>query len=734
MNSSSPLRVLVVLAAAVCLAGSAWASLRVPVPGAGPAPEVGEHPDLAQSLGLYAPPVGEPVSPGLLARAARDPGARAVVWVFLTDKGMGTRASYGAALVRARRDLTPRAARRRRALGPDLGLDFRDLPVDPRYVRALADAGYRVRRESRWLNAVSLEAPAGDVPSLARFAFVRRVIPVRGERKVPLPVPAPSAGGVAPLANAPAPGDSLERWFYGPAYEQLDQIQILDLHRRGYTGAGVLVEMIDTGFLKTHPAMTGAHVVAEYDFINQDGDTQNQAGDTDAQQYHGTGTWSEVGGYAPGALIGGAFGADFLLAKTEDVTREVRSEEDNYVAALEWGDSLGVDVTSASLGYWTFDDSTGYTKADMDGNTGVITVAVDIAVGKGICCVNAAGNAGPADTTVGTPADADSVISVGAVDSLGVVQSFSSRGPTADGRIKPEVCARGRSTRWAQAWTGTYGSANGTSLATPLVASLAALLKEAHPGWTGYDVRQALIATATRSATPDNAYGYGIARGTAALDYAGVAPAELSPPRATLPFALCSPAGGDTVGTDRPLLVWSRSAPAPGDTVSYTVYLAADSTFSGASVYAAGSDTSFAAPDPLTPGGGYVWRVEAVSEAGYLRRSMNTGAFTVSPAVTAVPGPGGGVRAFAFAPAFPNPTRGPAAFTVRLPERTTGTLSVVGVDGRLVRRFAVAGTGADAVIRWDGRDAEGRALPAGIYFARLRAPGFSQGRKIVRLP
>ncbi|GAF80334.1 unnamed protein product, partial [marine sediment metagenome] len=206
-------------------------------------------------------------------------------------------------------------------------------------------------------------------------------------------------------------------------------------------------------------------------------------------------------------LIGPAFKADFLLAKTEMLIEEIDLEEDNYVRALEWGEALGADIASSSLGYTDW-----YTWQDMDGNTAVTTKAVDIAASLGMLCVTAVGNENGAYkwNHIIAPADADSVISVGAVDDTSGIASFSSRGPSYDGRIKPEVCALGVSTACASGNGVSYTHLDGTSLSTPLVAGAAAVLLSANPSWTPMMVREALMKTASQSNTPDNDYGYGI--------------------------------------------------------------------------------------------------------------------------------------------------------------------------------------------------------------------------------
>ncbi|HIN19743.1 MAG TPA: T9SS type A sorting domain-containing protein, partial [Candidatus Marinimicrobia bacterium] len=306
--------------------------------------------------------------------------------------------------------------------------------------------------------------------------------------------------------------------------EQIEQINCHTAHQAGYTGQGVRVLILDTGFNTERSVFDSLTIIDEWDFINNDGNTENEANDYSSQHNHGTMVFSTLAGYDPGNLIGPAFGAEFLLAKTEDVTNESQVEEDNYVAALEWGEQLGADIMSSSLGYLDW-----YSYCDMDGNTGVTTIAVDIATSLGMLCITSAGNWGtsspppnPCDTLyyyISAPADADSVISVGAVNSNGEIAFFSSHGPTYDGRIKPEVCARGVSTWGVNANSDSYRTGSGTSLSAPLVSGAAAVILSAHSDWTPMQVREAMMMTADRVDNPDNNYGYGVIDVMAAIDY-----------------------------------------------------------------------------------------------------------------------------------------------------------------------------------------------------------------------
>ena len=704
--------------------------------GPGISPRVVEHRDEARSLGLFRERQGAFAPAPLLERAAHSPQAPLRVWVFFTDKGLGTRSDLDQALDTFRSGLIPEARERRRALGPDLGADFTDVPVYSGYVDALRAAGFQVHRASRWINAASITIPGARLAELESMPFVRYVEPVL-EKHAPIPDldqdqgTGPRPGQTAPYEAAvgctTAVGDSVEAWFYGPSYNQLGQIQALQLHRLGYSGAGVRVMVLDTGFLKVHPAFAKAHIVAEWDFINEDGNTSNEGADNGGQDDHGTGTWGVAGGYAPGALIGPAFAADFVLAKTEDVTQEVHAEEDNYVAALEWADALGVSVTTASLAYFDFDSGGSYTFPQLDGDTAVITRAVDLAAAKGIACVNAMGTSGPSPSSLESPADADSVIAVGAVDTCAAIANFSSRGPTADSRIKPEIVARGLSTYWAKANTLNYGPANGTSLSTPLIGGLAALLKEAHPTWSGYQIRAALMATGTLSGSPNNTYGWGVAQGLAAMNSGP----GTEPPRMTLPFKLLAPAMGTFTQDVTPTLRWTKSKAAIlGDQATYRIIHDDDATFATPETIQVGTDTTYTFPIGLPPATVHWWKVEAVGNLGYVRRSMNTHFFVIDASVAVNP-PETVTPRFLLGRPAPNPTRGVTRFAVRAPEGSRVAVEVLSVSGRLVKRFDLSGDGAEHLVSWDGTDTRGVRVPAGMYFYRMAGVPGIPARKIM---
>ncbi len=447
-----------------------------------------------------------------LARLQALPGVpERPVWVTFVDRGLPSAAATQAALAAVDATLGERARARRTQLGA-LELSAADLPVHAAYVARVQAMGARLRVESRWLNAVSVNADPATLERLASAPFVARLLPVASGRRGPEPelVQAGESG-------AAGAGDL----SYGASLGQLAEIQVTDAHAAGYSGQGVVICMIDTGYYKDHetfaPIITSGRLLGEQDFINGDGNTQNEPGDDPNQHNHGTLTWSACGGATSGELYGPGYGAMFLLAKTEDVTDEQPIEEDYFIAALEWADQMGADITSSSLSYRDW-----YTPLDMDGATAPITIACDIAASRNILCVTSAGNQGgdPSWRIVAAPADADSVVAIGAMDEFGAVAGFSSQGPTADGRIKPEVCARGVGTACALPIDPTaYGAANGTSLSCPLVAGAAALVMEAQPTWTAMQVREALMMTADNAASPDTLQGWGRIRVVEAIAY-----------------------------------------------------------------------------------------------------------------------------------------------------------------------------------------------------------------------
>lgn len=413
-------------------------------------------------------------------------------WVFFADRGPGFSNRLEQASVRIANG--PSAARRARVGA----LEARPADLRPYdgYVESLRELGCRIRVSSRLLNAVSVLPGTVPLSRISALPFVDRIRPVGRSAQIPIP----DKSAQAYLSEG-----------------QLSQSGITEMHQRGYSGDGVLIGVLDTGFQLDHPSFQAISIAASWDFINDDPRVYQEPEDPPDQALHGTAVLSLLGAMEEGVYSGGAPGAGFLLAKTEDTGGEYPQEEDFWVAGLEWADSAGAWLVSSSLGYIDW-----YGYEDLDGNTAVTTIAADLAAAGGLMVYNAVGNDGPGTGTLIAPSDGDSVFAVGAMTSSGQVADFSSRGPTADGRIKPDACCRGVNAVTA-IYDGTgYQSGNGTSFATPLAASAAALLLEAHPEWCVFDVRQALLATAGSSSSPDNDRGWGLIDASSAFRYGSV--------------------------------------------------------------------------------------------------------------------------------------------------------------------------------------------------------------------
>ena len=445
-------------------------------------------------------------------------------WVFFTDKGFSTIADYSASLQTAESNLTERARKRRlKALGEDNIVGFIDIPVYQPYIDQVLAAGVKLRNTLRWFNAVTIEANQAQLEQLAALPFVLKFKRVAESAYSDDAAPQPfrqTGGSDNPVINSTL--------NYGFSETQLEQINTIVAHELGFAGQDVLVCMMDTGYRQGHVAFQAAisegRLIAQHDFVYNDDNTDyDPSQETEDQPRHGTLTWSTLGGESSGFLYGPAYQADFCLSKTENVTSEHHSEEDNWAAGAQWADSLGAEVISASLGYrydFTPPDQS-YDYEDINGDSTIVSQAADWAAQVGITVCTAQGNDGSyGEGSLLAPADGDSVIAVGAVGDNDDITGFSAWGPTYDGRMKPEVCAMGLSTACADPFNfNGYTTASGTSLSTPLIGGVSAVLLSAHPNWTPMMVREALMMTATDHDNPDNHNGWGIADVGKALFY-----------------------------------------------------------------------------------------------------------------------------------------------------------------------------------------------------------------------
>jgi len=439
--------------------------------------------------------------------------------IYFTDKGITANEQLGKSsnlYQSALNELTERSINRRiKNLGEGNIISFEDIPIKPGYIFSLESLGIKIENNLKWFNAVSAYLTDQQFEEIFQLNFIDKIEKVRILK----------FSNILPEVTGPL---SMQSYLdfpinYGESFDQLQLSDIPIVHSKGITGDGVLIGMLDTGFdWKNHESLQNATILAEYDFVNKDSITSDEENDQPGQHWHGTLTFSVVGGFKDNSLIGSGFGSDFVLAKTEDIRSETHVEEDNYAAALQWMENLGVDITSSSLGYSQFDASTfSYTYEDMDGKTTIVTRAAEIAFRKGVLTVNSAGNEGQTPWFyIIAPADGFNTIGVGAVNSSNEVAGFSSRGPTFDGRIKPDVVTRGVSVYGAQAGNFRgYLRASGTSLSAPIASGLASLLLSAYPHLKNTQLRNILFETAGNTTTPNNERGYGLLSALRAVEF-----------------------------------------------------------------------------------------------------------------------------------------------------------------------------------------------------------------------
>jgi len=438
-------------------------------------------------------------------------------WIFFTDK-LGT---SGKRTQVEDTYLTDQAVSRRALRGESAHaarFAIQDAPISQVYEDDLSEKGFIIEQRSRWMNAVTAYLNEIEVEQISELSYVKEIRGVRHlsphvEPSIPIsPVIAEEVPSVCPSPK------------YGSSCRQLDVVNAIPALDEGINGAGVSLGFVDTHFNQSsggdnfdHPWMRhipdSGRLMEIRDFTQRDS-SQPCLG----WNNHGLNVASVASGYLEGSITGPGHGANIYGAVTECDSYERNIEEDNFVAGVEWLESEGVDVITSSLGYDKFDSGQrSYTPDDLDGDTGLTTIVMDWATLRGVITVTSAGNSGPDPKTISTPADADSVISVGGVRSNRVVNSFSSRGPTADGRIKPDVSAMASGV--VVAGGDPFGS-NGTSFSAPMIAGIVTQILEVNPDLKPREVWQILTSTASQATSPDNILGYGIADAHAAIQAA----------------------------------------------------------------------------------------------------------------------------------------------------------------------------------------------------------------------
>jgi len=421
--------------------------------------------------------------------------------------------------------LSPRALSKRSRYS--IPIDSLDLPVSTAQLNQLAAIpNLTILNPSKWLNAVSIQTtdPAA-INTLNALPFVQSVTGLAARMR-----PEPSVDKFEPVEETAPENPSLRNqsdyFNYGTGSGNEIRLHQGDfLHNIGLRGQGMHIALLDGGFynyttLKAFDSINANNqVLSTWDFVARNASVTED-------HPHGMQCLSTIAANIPGQFIGKAPKASFHLFRTEDVANEYPIEEFNWVCGAERADSAGADLISSSVGYYDFDNPTfNYTYAQMNGNTTIAAIGADIGAKKGLLILNSAGNeGGNAWKYIITPADADSILSVGAVNSSGVVGSFSSYGPSSDGQIKPDVASVGVAAL-VQSSSNNIATANGTSFSCPNMAGLAACLWQGFPEVNNMRIIQVLRESSDRFNNPNDRSGYGIpnlknAFGKLLIDYA----------------------------------------------------------------------------------------------------------------------------------------------------------------------------------------------------------------------
>lgn len=431
--------------------------------------------------------------------------------VFLTDKNQSP---YS--LNNPQEFLSQRAIDRRMKFS--IPFDEKDLPVTPSYISQIVAIGAVVQYPLKWINAVAIfAADAGILNAVAALPFVDHISPGNKSAyhtgKVKSAIHQISA--IPPYTTGPpiiaSTCKSTGTLNYGAAWSQVSMIGLHNLHDLGFTGEGVMIAVLDAGFWDVDQGAAFSYLW-QHNLIAGTRDFATPGGNVFLNHTHGESVLSVMGANLPDQIIGTAPDATYWLIRTEDGWGgEYLLEEYNWEAGAEFADSVGADITTTSLGYTTFDNPAyNHDYADLNGNTTPIAIASEIAASRGMLVINSEGNAGDSEWHyMDTPADGDHVFSIGAVNDAGVYQEFSGKGPTADGRTKPDVCAQGYNTAIIYG-DGILTVGTGTSFSTPVIAGAMACLWQSVPTVSAGDIRTAMRQTASNYSNPDNEIGWGI--------------------------------------------------------------------------------------------------------------------------------------------------------------------------------------------------------------------------------
>lgn len=398
--------------------------------------------------------------------------------------------------------LSPESIERRKK--QNIPIDSIDLPIDRRYLDEISQVGVSIKAVSKWLKTVTIHCEdISVIDQLMSLSFIDTAYLVwRGDYQIPN---LKYDFKKELVSSAPVQFNDIN--IYGQGYKQISMLNGHQLHEAGFKGEGMKIAVIDGGFFNSDiiDAFDQNRIIEARDFTHQNLDPFRN------EQNHGTLVLSCMLSYKPGVMVGTAPFADYYLFTTEVQKEEYPVEEDYWVNAVEYADSIGIDVINTSLGYTVFDeDKMNHSQSELDGETVLISKAAKIAANKGLLLVIAAGNEGNKSWgKISFPADADKIITVGSVDEEKVISSFSSMGPTADGRVKPDFVAMGGRASVINE-QGNVSVSFGTSFATPVLAGVVTCLWQSLPRYTNVEIIELLHKNSDRYLQPDTFYGYGI--------------------------------------------------------------------------------------------------------------------------------------------------------------------------------------------------------------------------------
>lgn len=448
-------------------------------------------------------------------------------FIYFTDKGNVSKKLNKSTkeFSELEKTFSEKAIERRKRVNLDEYINYDDISINKDYLDLLEHYGIHIINKLNWFNSVSVYISKEQKDKIKDLPFIKEIVPVKKITTIKSEKIETDQNFIKKLNK------TNYLYNYGLSLTQMELSDVPKVHDIGITGKDVILGILDSGFRwKNNDGLSQRKVIAEKDFVQDDDITENETKehkykDRSDQDSHGTHVFSICGAFRENGVIGPAFDASFLLAKTEYGAEEINLEEDNYAAALEWMEKNGVDITTSSLGYTTFDaGQLSYTYSDMDGKTTLVTKAAEKAFEKGVLTLTAAGNDGNNSWKyISAPGDGKNILTIGAVTSSNIKSSFSSFGPTYDGRIKPEIVAMGTSVAYISVsnknGAGSIFSGNGTSYATPIVAGIAAQLYSAFPHLTNVQARNILINSCDKVDNPDNNTGYGLISALKAVTY-----------------------------------------------------------------------------------------------------------------------------------------------------------------------------------------------------------------------